>query len=107
MNGKKPVVYRNFEGSITGKSAFDLVNFLWEEACMDDDTTGMAYYSGMLSCLNAATPYGTSCNKHEEDIKAYGIETITIPPPKSGDDRSSRKPRENWNPYRHEAPRGD
>lgn len=86
MNGRKPIVYRNFEGSITGESAIALVNFLWEEASMDDDIESMAYYSGMLSCLNAVTPYGISCNRIEEDIKAYGIQVITNPPPQSGDD---------------------
>lgn len=84
---KKPLAYRGFGGGVTYESAHIIIQFLINEADMDDDLTTVEYYRGMLAGLGSVRNGEIFSRELEREIKAYGIETIEHPSTLPRDDR--------------------
>ena len=85
---KKPLAYKGLMGGITRESAVNIYKFLRNEADMDDDLTSVEYYNGVLDGMSSVMNGEIFSQKLQEEIKAYGIETIEHPTSVNGDDRS-------------------
>jgi len=85
---KKPLAYKGLMGGITRESAVNIYKFLRNEADMDDDLTSVEYYNGVLDGMSSVMNGEIFSQKLQEEIKAYGIETIEHPTSVAGDDRS-------------------
>ena len=85
---KKPLAYKGLMGGITRESAVNIYKFLRNEADMDDDLTSVEYYNGVLDGMSSVMNGEIFSQKLQEEMKAYGIETIEHPTSVAGDDRS-------------------
>jgi len=90
---KKPVAHKGAMGGITRESAVNIYTFLRNEADIDDDLTSVEYYNGILDGMSSVMNGEIFSQKLQEEMKAYGIETIEHPASVVGDDGRPCEPR--------------
>jgi hypothetical protein len=88
---KKPTIDRGLSGGVALHSVEGLIQFLIDEADMDDDLTTVEYYKGMLEGISTNMVGEIHSPALEREIKAYGIQTDTDISTIARDDRSTRE----------------